>query len=223
MADQPTQPHQPTGAEAHEANPFEGLDVLSPREDLAVAEIHQQLTELGDSDDPNAELQQIILRYELDAIDLDLARTVPVFVPVGKEEVDRRVSEGKDVLRAAGLSEMQLSPGHIIRERADQARWRLSGLDPDNLPNPRPDARKEIETAWADAARAATEATVAGIEARAQALRAQQCVLDYTTGEKNPDISAELYTLYAEAKRLSRRGSGGAYFTSRPTVADSHF
>jgi hypothetical protein len=113
------------------------------------------------------------------------------------------------------LHKRQLEPGTIINTRANQARWRLSGLDPDTISsndtvNPR---RRVIEERWAEAARANTQARVAVNKAEIAALWAQRTVLEYTTGEEDA-FEDQLRHLREEGARIqSPSRDSNPYFT----------
>jgi len=220
---------EPVAPPEHAPNPFEGqgLELLSPNSALAVAEIHLQLAEIGDdsTDNPETELRRSLLRYELDAIELDMARVVPVFVPEGMDEVDQRVREGSAALVNAGIHERQLHPGFIIGNRAAEARWRIKGVDPDSLPNPHNlrNQREVIEQDWSEAARARRDAERADIKAQIAALWAEQRFLDRTTGKEDEGIKAQLQVLQEESERIKGRAADNAHFSTAPSARETGF
>jgi hypothetical protein len=146
------------------------------------------------------------LVYQVDAITAYLEQKVPGSLP---EPLQARAHS----LGNAGIPESELDPAEIIFARVNEVRWRLSGLDPDNLPSSGKHAhpKEAIEEAWSTTALAHRKARLATIEAALEELWTRQRITTITTGEKDPSILEQIEKLGEEKTKLALRGGSSSW------------
>ena len=183
-------------------SPFEGLDIYSTQADLAIAEIRQRLLEAGEDDTGTCDL----LAYQLDNVTQHLGEFYPDYPRSEEGGILRRLGEEKRKLERSGVHQRYLDAQFIIMDRASQARWRLSGVDPESL-----DPREVdfVESVWSDAADKRRGARLAALEAEVARLVAENQFLEATTGKGIEDYIERREQLYEQMKGLRVPRSSG--------------
>lgn len=194
--------HQPTaeGPTTVElpTDPFEGLDVYSTAEDLALAEVWQRLTET--QQEPGG-LERRLLAYQLEATANSLGEYYPGYPTYNGEGLTERLKRKKTELERQGISSVDLEVPFIIGSQANQARWRLVGIDPSTLSQT---ARINMEGSWGEAAHALRLAKLAELEAEIARLEAENQLSTISTGQQLEGWAERRARLFKEMHHLKR-------------------
>lgn len=130
-------------------DPFEGLAIDSPAEQLALAEVWQEILEL---DDHGSEKEQI-LELQMQSIEKYLGQ--PGMYPGYSDGTGITLREIQDKAQALGYS----GPIHngrgggtrLVWEKAANARWRMTDIDKDSLTDRQVE---QVEKMWRDTSEA---------------------------------------------------------------------
>ncbi len=194
-------------------NPFENLAIDSPDEQLAFAEIWQQILEHQDDEDSR---DTEVLEHQLDRVTYYLGQRFKGYEKFDKydppiAELKRRDTE---LIEQYGIQEYDLNTGKIIANYANAARWRLSDIDQTKLAEHAKDGvtRENMEQIWGEAAEAKRTADIAALKAQIAALEVKRQEQVIATGKSVDYPTAEQATLRGMIERLEpiAQGSNGS-------------
>jgi hypothetical protein len=193
-------------AEAQESTGlFTGLEVYSPDNELALATIDFRLQELSAISEPtNDEVnERRLFGYQQRAVLHYLGKWHPGYEPAGDYG---EINTERRALKDLGYTDYYLDPSMILPTRAAEARWKLSGLDPETLANPEsiPDPRQAVEAAWVRASREILGIKLADLRAQLAVIVAEQVLNMVTVNDTQAweALEARRLELDAKAKRI---------------------
>ncbi len=177
-------------------NAFEALGVYSTAEELALAEIQEQL--LG-ADLEGECVERKLLTYQLAAVRAFLGE----YCPSDEKPIDNNLGswlsdERKALSATHSVNNVDLDPLWIIKERAAIARWRIVGIDPSTVPL---NERNAMQNIWNEAVDAVRAANLAQLALERAQLHADNQLAKISNGQ---DIDG-FYERYSELSRRMQR------------------
>lgn len=203
--------------------PFEGLDVYSSPEELALAGMWQQLLDLPETSEPdqsnaNTMVQKRVLTYQFNCVAQYLGKYHPGYERPIEEGLEQWLTQERTSLRNDhNITYSELDPASIIFARAYEARWKIAGVNPSNLSG---QEKRALEEAWGEAARATLDFKLAALKMEREQLIVENQlheILNNGVGvegftEKYADLSEQMWKI----KRPDSGGTAG-WGTGDPT------